>query len=64
MISLELFYKGYRNCQKLSDVLKFTSNKARMQQVYNKDYAMYRSFFSKILGNGPFLIYIRDYMYQ
>ena len=50
------FYKGYRSCGTLSDVLEFTSNATHMQQVCNKDYDMYRTFFSRNTGECPFLI--------
>lgn len=49
------FYKGYRGCGKLSDVLEFTSNATHMQQVCNKDIDMYRTFFSRDTGECPFL---------
>lgn len=28
------YFKGYRGCGKLSDVLEFTSNATHMQQIY------------------------------
>ena len=36
----------------LSDALEFTSNATHMQQVCNKEYDMYRTFFSKELLEG------------
>ena len=50
------FFKGYRSCGMLSDVLEFTSNATHMQQVCNKDIDMYRTFFSRNTGECPFLI--------
>ena len=49
------YFKGYRGCGKLSDVLEFTSNATHMQQVCNKDIDMYRTFFSRNTGECPFL---------
>ena len=49
------FYKGYRSCGMLSDVLGFTSNATHMQQVCNKDIDMYRTFFGSDTGKCPFL---------
>ena len=49
------YFKGYRGCGKLSDVLEFTSNATHMQQVCNKDIDMYRTFFSRDTGECPFL---------
>ena len=49
------YFKGYRGCGKLSDVLEFTSNATHMQQVCNKYIDMYRTFFSSDTGKCPFL---------
>lgn len=44
------FYKGYRGCGKLSDVLDFKRYATHMQQVCNTNINdMYRTFFSKEL---------------
>lgn len=40
----------------LSDVLEFTSNATHMQQVCNKDYDMYRTFFSRNTGECPLFL--------
>ena len=39
------FYRGYRSCGKLSDVLEFTSNATQMQHICNKGIDMNRIFF-------------------
>ena len=58
------YFKGYRGCGKLSDVLEFTSNATHMQQVCNKDIDMYRTFFSSNTGECPFFLNLINRIYK
>ena len=48
----------------MSDVLEFTSNATHMQQVCNKDYDMYRTFFSSDTGECPFFLNLINRIYK
>lgn len=51
------FYKGYRCCGKLSNVLDFKWYATHMQQVCNTNINdMYRTFFSSDTGECPFFL--------